>query len=44
MHAQMVIIEDDLIALKEKLGEKNTKYAPSKTVANYLVCEYTQST
>ena len=25
MHAQMVIIEDDLIALKEKSGEKTRK-------------------
>ncbi|MBC2699671.1 MAG: DUF5371 domain-containing protein [ANME-2 cluster archaeon] len=44
MHAQMVIIEDDLIALKEKSGEKNTKDALAKAVAHYLECEYTQST
>jgi hypothetical protein len=44
MHAQMVIIEDDLLALKEKSGEKNTKDALAKAVAHYLECEYTQST
>ena len=44
MHAQMVIVEDDLIALKEKTGEKNTKDALAKAVAHYLECEYTQAT
>jgi len=44
MHAQMVIVEDDLTALKEKTGEKNTKDALAKAVAHYLECEYTQAT
>ncbi|KAF5428274.1 MAG: hypothetical protein C00003105_00537 [ANME-2 cluster archaeon HR1] len=44
MHAQMVIMEDDLKALKEKTGEKNTKDALAKAVSHYLECEYTQST
>ncbi|MCD4844086.1 MAG: DUF5371 domain-containing protein [Methanosarcinales archaeon] len=44
MHAQMVIMEDDLKALKEKSGEKNTKDALAKAVSHYLECEYTQST
>lgn len=44
MHAQMVIVEDDLNALKEKTGEKNTKDALAKAVAHYLECEYTQAT
>ena len=42
MHAQMVIMEDDLVLLKKKTGEKNTKDALAKAVAHYLECEYTQ--
>jgi hypothetical protein len=44
MHAQMVITEDDLKALKDKTGEKNTKDALAVAVAHYLECEYTQKT
>ena len=42
MHAQMVIIDDDLNSLKRKTGEKNTKDALAKAVDHYLECEYTQ--
>ena len=42
MHAQMVILEDDLISLKKKTGEQNTKDALAKAVTHYLECEYTQ--
>ena len=42
MHAQMVIMEDDLASLKKKTGEKNTKDALAKAVDHYLECEYTQ--
>jgi hypothetical protein len=42
MHAQMVIMEDDLSSLKKKTGEQNTKDALAKAVDHYLECEYTQ--
>lgn len=42
IHAQMVIMEDDLNSLKQKTGEKNTKDALAKAVDHYLECEYTQ--
>lgn len=42
MHAQMVIIDDDLNSLKQKSGEKYTKDALAKAVDHYLECEYTQ--
>ncbi len=38
----MVIMEDDLVLLKKKTGEKNTKDALAKALAHYLECEYTQ--
>ena len=38
----MVVMEDDLVLLKKKTGEKNTTDAFAKAVAHYLECEYTQ--
>ncbi|HIH45000.1 MAG TPA: DUF5371 domain-containing protein [Candidatus Methanoperedenaceae archaeon] len=42
MHAQTVLTDEDLSALKQKTGEKNTKDALAKAVQHYLECEYTQ--
>lgn len=43
MHAQTVLLVDDIDALKQKTGESSTKEAISKAVAHYLGCEYTQA-
>ena len=41
VHAQTVLVEDDLIALKQKCKESSTKDALSAAVQHYLECEYT---
>ena len=41
VHAQTVLSEDDLIALKQKCKESSTKEALSIAVQHYLECEYT---
>ncbi|MEL4305316.1 DUF5371 family protein [Methanococcoides sp. LMO-2] len=41
VHAQTVLAEDQLEALKKKTGETSTKDALSKAVDHYLECEYT---
>jgi len=41
VHAQTVITEDDLEALKRKTGESSTKDSISKAIEHYLVCPYT---
>ena len=41
VHAQTVLAEDDLIALKQKCNESSTKDALSTAVQHYLECEYT---
>ncbi|HEX7575698.1 MAG TPA: DUF5371 family protein [Candidatus Methanoperedens sp.] len=42
MHAQTVLTEDDIEALKTKTGESSTKDAIAKAVTHYLECEYTK--
>lgn len=42
MHAQTVLTEDDIEALKSKTGESSTKDAIAKAVSHYLECEYTK--
>jgi hypothetical protein len=42
MHAQTVLTEDDIEALKIKTGESSTKDAIAKAVTHYLECEYTK--
>ena len=42
MHAQTVLTEDDIEALKQKTGESSTKDAIAKAVSHYLECEYTK--
>jgi hypothetical protein len=42
MHAQTVLTEDDIEALKQKTGETSTKDAIAKAVSHYLECEYTK--
>ena len=42
MHAQTVLTEDDIEALKTKTGETSTKDAIAKAVSHYLECEYTK--
>ncbi len=42
MHAQTVLTEDDIEALKKKTGESSTKDAIAKAVTHYLECEYTK--
>jgi len=42
MHAQTVLTEDDIEALKAKTGESSTKDAIAKAVTHYLECEYTK--
>ncbi len=42
MHAQTVLTEEDIEALKQKTGESSTKDAISKAVSHYLECEYTK--
>jgi len=41
VHAQTVLSEDDLVALKQKCKESSTKEALSIAVQHYLECEYT---
>ena len=41
VHAQTVLAEEDLIALKQKCKESSTKDALSTAVQHYLECEYT---
>lgn len=41
VHAQTVLAEEDLIALKQKCKESATKDALSIAVQHYLECEYT---
>ena len=41
VHAQTVLAEDDLNALKQKCNESSTKDALSAAVQHYLECEYT---
>jgi hypothetical protein len=41
-HAQTVLEESDLLALKKKTGESSTKDALAIAVQHYLECEYTQ--
>lgn len=42
MHAQTVLMVEEMEALKLKTGENNTKDALAKAVHHYLECEYTQ--
>lgn len=42
MHAQTVLSEEDIEALKKKTGEPNTKDALAKAVEHYLECDYTK--
>ncbi len=41
VHAQTVLTEDELAALKKKSNESSTKEALSIAVQHYLECEYT---
>jgi hypothetical protein len=41
VHAQTVLTEDELAALKKKCNESSTKEALSMAVQHYLECEYT---
>lgn len=41
VHAQTVLTEDELAALKKKCNETSTKEALSIAVQHYLECEYT---
>ena len=41
VHAQTVLTEDELAALKKKCNESSTKEALSIAVQHYLECEYT---
>ncbi|MDY0386851.1 MAG: DUF5371 family protein [Methanolobus sp.] len=41
VHAQTVLTEDELVALKKKCNESSTKEALSMAVRHYLECEYT---
>ncbi len=42
MHAQTVLSEEDIEALKKKTGEPSTKDALAKAVEHYLECDYTK--
>ena len=42
VHAQTVITEDDLNALKEKTGEPSTKDSIAKAIEHYLLCPLTE--
>ncbi|MHC1593646.1 MAG: DUF5371 family protein, partial [Methermicoccaceae archaeon] len=42
VHAQTVITEDDLNALKEKTGESSTKDSIAKAIEHYLSCPLTE--
>ena len=39
VHAQTILLEDDLDKLKERSGEHTTKDAISKAVDHYLECK-----
>ena len=39
VHAQTILFEEDIIALKKKTGEKQTQIALSKAVHHYLKCD-----
>lgn len=39
VYVQTVLFEEDVIALKEKTGEKQTQAALSKAVHHYLKCD-----
>jgi hypothetical protein len=41
VHAQTVLTEEELMALKKKCNESSTKEALSMAVQHYLECEYT---
>lgn len=41
VHAQTVLTEEELAALKKKCNETSTKEALSIAVQHYLECEYT---
>jgi hypothetical protein len=41
VHAQTVLTEEELAALKKKCNEPSTKEALSIAVQHYLECEYT---
>lgn len=41
VHAQTVLAEDQLLALKDKCNNTSTKEALSIAVEHYLECEYT---
>lgn len=41
VHAQTVLTEDELEALKKKCNESSTKESLSIAVRHYLECEYT---
>jgi hypothetical protein len=41
MHAQTILAEEDIEALKQKTGESSAKDAMAKAVAHYLECECT---
>lgn len=42
VHAQTILLEDDLDKLKERSGEHTTKDAISKAVDHYLECKNTK--
>ncbi len=42
IHAQTVLMEDDIEALKTRTGENSIKDALAKAVGHYLECEYTK--
>ncbi len=41
VHAQTVLLEDELEALKQKTNEETTKDALAAAIHHYLECEYT---
>ncbi len=41
VHAQTVLLEDELEALKQKTNEDTTKDALATAIHHYLECEYT---
>ena len=42
VHAQTILLQDDLDKLKERSGEQATKDAISKAVEHYLKCSHTK--
>ena len=42
VHAQTVLAEEQLLALKDKCNNTSTKEALSIAVEHYLECEYTE--